>query len=198
NKKDAVKQLEHLAKKLGIDDLLGRKYQNLSGGQKRRVDLAKALMHHPQILFLDEPTTGLDPQSRAHVWEAIQTLRQEKGTTIFLTTHYLDEADQADQVAIIDNGTIIAHDTPMNLKATYAKTALYLRLKPEVSEQLLANYRPKRVSDRYYMIMKDCFEAFRVVHELQNVIADFEIKQGTMDEVFIALTGKEIREDGHR
>ncbi|MHC3472436.1 ABC transporter ATP-binding protein [Streptomyces sp. 7R007] len=120
-KGQAVSRAEELARELGIHDLLERKCGTLSGGQRRRLDIAMALTHRPRVLFLDEPTTGLDPGSRADLWRLIRRLRDEHGTTVFLTTHYLDEADAlADRLVIVDHGTVVADGTPSALKLAHA------------------------------------------------------------------------------
>nr|HPJ23995.1 ATP-binding cassette domain-containing protein [Bacillota bacterium] len=116
----------------GITDLANRKYGNLSGGQRRRTDIARALIHKPKILFLDEPTTGLDPQTRKNVWETIKKLQEKENMTVFLTTHYMEEADEADFVVIIDEGKIAAKGTPTELKDVYSRDSL--RIKPKDKE----------------------------------------------------------------
>ncbi|WDO06169.1 ATP-binding cassette domain-containing protein [Streptomyces murinus] len=120
SKSDAVARAGELARELGLTGLLDRRTAALSGGQRRRLDIAMALTHRPEVLFLDEPTTGLDPGSRADLWDLVRRLRDEHGTTVFLTTHYLDEADAlADRLVIVDGGTVAAEGTPGALKLRY-------------------------------------------------------------------------------
>ena len=130
---------------LGLVDLLGERKKlvgALSGGMKRRVEIARGLIHYPKVLFLDEPTTGLDPHTRAHIWEYIVKLQKERNITIFLTTHYMEEAEICDQIAIIDGGRIVAHDTPYALKKKYTKDRAYITTKEsEKLEQLLISYQ---------------------------------------------------------
>jgi len=169
----------------------------LSGGMKRRVEIARGLIHYPKVLFLDEPTTGLDPQTRAHIWEYIVKLQKEKNITIFLTTHYMDEAEICSKVAIMDGGKIIAHDTPFELKKQYTKDRAYITTKsPEKLEELLNKYgigfavRPK-----YHRVDADNIpHLMQVLSEQKEDITDIEIKKGTLNDVFLEITGKEIRE----
>ena len=127
NKKEDLKTaVDEIAEIMGITEILKRPYGKLSGGQRRRCDIARALINKPQILFLDEPTTGLDPQTRKSVWETIQRLQKSNNMTLFLTTHYMEEAAEADYVIIIDEGQIAAKGTPAFLRETYAKDKLSL------------------------------------------------------------------------
>ncbi len=159
---------------------------SLSGGMKRRAEIARGLVHDPKVLFLDEPTTGLDPQTRANVWEYIQRLQKQKNMTIFLTTHYMDEAEVCSQVVIIDHGKIVAHDTPEELKRQY-------------TGQLEATLREREVSYRkdgskLVFHTKEAPAALEILSAHRGEIMDFEVKNGTLNEVFLAITGKEIRE----
>jgi len=170
---------------------------SLSGGMKRRVEIARGLSHFPKVLFLDEPTTGLDPQTRANVWECVRRLQQRRGTTVFLTTHYMEEAEICDQVSIIDHGRIVAHDTPGNLKRRHTSTTVRIHTdSPSELEALLADL------GMAHSTQGDCVTAHAV--ETRDVVAlvarfgprirDLEVAKGTLNDVFIALTGKEIRE----
>lgn len=131
-KADIKAAFERVVKDTQIEDILKRKYEKLSGGQRRRVDIARALLNYPKILFLDEPTTGLDPQTRKLIWELIYELKNKNKTTIFLTTHYMEEAEKADYVVIMDNGKIVAKNTPAKLKEEYTKDRLKVYLENDV------------------------------------------------------------------
>jgi ABC-2 type transport system ATP-binding protein len=187
---------------LTLVDLLDVRKKNvgtLSGGMKRRVEIARGLIHYPRVLFLDEPTTGLDPQTRAHVWEYVLRLQKEKNITIFLTTHYMDEAEICNKVAVIDHGVIIAHDTPFNLKKQYTKDRAYITTtNPAALEMLLSeksiNYS---VKEKYHRIDVDNnADLLYVLAECKNDITDIEIRKGTLNDVFLEITGREIREGG--
>ena len=170
----------------------------LSGGMKRRVEIARGLIHYPKVLFLDEPTTGLDPQTRAHIWEYIIKLQKERNITIFLTTHYMEEAEICDKIAIIDGGVIVAHDTPYALKKQYTKDKAYITTKNgEVLEQLLLKhdliYEKK---EGYYKVIAENLEGLlQVLSEHKEEITNIEIKKGTFNDVFLEITGKKIREE---
>jgi len=168
----------------------------LSGGLKRRAEIARGLVHFPKVLFLDEPTTGLDPQTRKSVWEYIQALQKRKNITIFLTTHYLEEAEICDSVAIIDHGKIVAHDTPYNLKKQNTRTTTTIRtddpaplLRHCAEHALVAHAVPGGLS----ISSKEIGPVLDAVARFRSGILDIEIGKGTLDDVFIALTGKEIR-----
>lgn len=169
----------------------------LFGGMKRRVEIARGLVHYPKVLFLDEPTTGLDPQTRANVWEYIQKLQKQKNITIFLTTHYMDEAEVCSKVVIMDHGKIIAHDTPENLKRKYTSTEIEVNyIKSDKLEKVLKEQDiPYRMKENKIMFQtKDSSIALDILSECKETITDFEVKKGTLNEVFLAMTGKEIRE----
>lgn len=170
----------------------------LSGGMKRRVEIARGLIHYPKVLFLDEPTTGLDPQTRAHIWEYILKLQKERNITIFLTTHYMEEAEICNKIAIIDNGVIVAHDTPYALKKAYTKDTAYITTKNEGElEQLLSRYELNyRRKDGYYKVDAENIERLLQVLSLhKDWISNIEIKKGTFNDVFLEITGKKIREE---
>ena len=170
----------------------------LSGGMKRRVEIARGLIHYPKVLFLDEPTTGLDPQTRSHIWEYILKLQKERNITIFLTTHYMEEAEICDKIAIIDGGKIVAHDTPYALKKQYTKDKAFITTsKEEELEQLLKEYNLEYAKkEGYYRVDAENIEKLLQVISLQkDVITDIEIKKGTFNDVFLEITGKKIREE---
>lgn len=186
-----------VARRVGISEILNRPYGKLSGGQRRRCDIARALVNTPKILFLDEPTTGLDPQTRKSVWETITTLQRETGMTIFLTTHYMEEAAEADFVIVIDNGTIVAKGTPSDLKERYTSDKLTLVSKePEALAAKLAadGLAPSVVANRVAVPIPNTLAALPLLERYRDAFTGFTVTTGTMDEAFIAITGKEIRE----
>jgi len=185
---------------LDLVDLKNRKnseVESLSGGMKRRAEIARGLVHFPKVLFLDEPTTGLDPQTRANVWDYIHKLQKQKNITIFLTTHYMDEAEICQQVAIIDGGKIVAHDTPANLKKKYTSTSM--KIKSSDAEHL-KNYLTERSikhsgeNDLVTIYATSTADVLDITNTFRESIEDIEINKGTLNDVFIAITGKEIRE----
>ena len=185
---------------LDLVDIKSRKkspVDSLSGGMKRRAEIARGLVHFPKVLFLDEPTTGLDPQTRASVWDYIHKLQKQKNITIFLTTHYMDEAEICNQVAIIDGGKIVAHDTPANLKKKYTSTTMKLKtndpdsLKTYLTERSIKHSVDKDLVTIYATSTAD---VLNISNTFRESIEDIEINKGTLNDVFIAITGKEIRE----
>ena len=171
--------------------------KSLSGGMKRRVEIARGLVHYPKVLFLDEPTTGLDPQTRANIWNYIHRLQKEKNITIFLTTHYMDEAEISDKVAVMDHGKIVAYDTPDNLKKQYTSSLMKIKvLDPLPVIQYLADkgIQYKMVDDLISIYILELKEIFQITSTFQDEITDFEVTKGTLNDVFLAITGKEIRE----
>lgn len=181
----------------GISDLAKRPYGKLSGGQRRRCDIARALVNTPKILFLDEPTTGLDPQTRQAVWETIRRLQKEKGVTVFMTTHYMEEAADADYVIVIDNGSIAAKGTPSDLREKYAEDRLSLVYSDKNALRAhldSAGTRYTEVSDRLVVKLKRTLDALSIVNSCREFICGFEVSAGTMDDAFINITGKELRQ----
>ena len=177
-------------------DFWDRPYGKLSGGQRRRADIARALVNRPQILFLDEPTTGLDAQTRRNVWECIEELQKETGMTVFLTTHYMEEAAKADYVIVIDHGKIAAKGTPAQLKAQYAKDQLRLQIGEreeliKVLKELSLSYEEQ--ADIITIAIASTLDALPIIERCREYISGFEVLQGTMDDAFIGITGKEIR-----
>ena len=182
-----------------VEDFQNRRYGKLSGGQRRRADIARALVHTPKILFLDEPTTGLDPQTRKTVWGTIRRLQQETGMTVFLTTHYMEKAAEADYVVVIDSGEIAARGTPSQLKETYAGDFLKLVPKKASAEKIRHWLTDKKLpftenADTFRVSIPHTMDALPLVDEFRHDLDSLEIVSGTMDDAFIAITGKEIRE----
>ncbi len=185
------------AKAADVTDFWDRPYGKLSGGQRRRADIARALVNAPEVLFLDEPTTGLDPQTRKNVWESVQLLQRETGMTVFLTTHYMEEAEEADYVIVIDDGKIAARGTPTALRTEYASDVLKLypldenALTAALSEMGTAF---SHAADRITVKLGSTMEALPLLERVRPFLRGFEVLNGTMDDAFIGITGKEIRE----
>ena len=191
NKKQVLERIKPFMESFELDEIWHRRYERLSGGQRRRVDIMRALIHDPKILFLDEPTTGLDPKSRMLVWEHIRRLKEEKNLTIFLTTHYMEETSDADNVVILDKGRIIAKGTPSTLKTDYASSHLVWYVdKNQKAEEVIKGYDWRYDSDHYNVDFKGSIT--ELLYRNRDLIRDFEIKKGSMDDVFLNLTGKEF------
>ena len=185
------RRLAELAGLLEFGDLLSRPIGKLSGGQRRRIDIARALLHEPKILILDEPTTGLDPQTRTTLWRVIGTLRRERGMTVFLTTHYMEEAADADYVVILDRGRIAAHGTPLELKNTYTGDFITVYgIGEDEVKQLGAPYEQLR--DAWRVTVPDTAAATEMIIKHPGLFRDIEITKGKMDDVFLAVTGKKL------
>ncbi len=184
-------RLDRLTELFELGEILRRPVGKLSGGQRRRVDIARALVHEPEILILDEPTTGLDPQTRKTVWSIVHRLRKEREMTVFLTTHYMEEAADADRVVILDGGKILADATPLELKNTY--TGDYITFYG-VAEKELAPLGAgvERVGDAFRLEVKNTAEATELVQKHPELFRDYEITKGKMDDVFLRVTGKTI------
>lgn len=193
------KNLAHVTEILELGDVIKRPFGKLSGGQKRRCEIARALMHTPDILFLDEPTTGLDPATRKSVWETVHMLQQEMDMTVFLTTHYMEEAAGADHIGIMNHGHFVEYGTPFSLKEIYAKDKLYLIPKAEQREQvqkiLAAHGLSYSVSEERILVQIDhTLAAMPLLEELHQLLQGFEVIQGTMDDVFLNVTGEKSGE----
>lgn len=185
------KRLDELAELLDFSDLLKRTVGKLSGGQRRRIDIARALLHKPKILILDEPTTGLDPQTRKILWNVIADLRTNENMTVFLTTHYMEEAADADYVVILDSGKISAHGTPLELKNTY--TGDFLTMYGITKEQAESFGRPfEAIRDAYRISLENTAQATEMITKNPEMFVDYEITKGKMDDVFLAVTGKKL------
>lgn len=169
---------------------------SLSGGMKRRVEIARSLLHYPKVLFLDEPTTGLDPQTRAHIWDYIVKLQKEKNITIVLTTHYMEEAEICKKVAIMDGGKIVALDSPYHLKKEYTIDKAHITTSDctaleNILDDMKFDYRRK---NGYYSVdVYDISKLMDILALQKDKITDLEIKKGTLNDVFLKITGKDIR-----
>ena len=187
-------RLEELCDLLEMKELLKRPVGKLSGGQRRRIDIARALLHKPKLLILDEPTTGLDPQTRRLLWSVISTLRREERMTVFLTTHYMEEAADADYVVILDGGSIAAKGSPLELKNQY--TGDFITLYGRKEEEVWAlglDYQP--VADGFRVSVPNTQRATELILKHPELFCDYEIVKGKMDDVFLAVTGKKLRGD---
>ena len=185
------RRLQELIDILDFGEFLDRPVGKLSGGQRRRIDIARALIHRPDILILDEPTTGLDPQTRLMIWSVIEHLRSEEGMTVFLTTHYMEEAANASYVVIIDKGSIVAEGSPLELKNKYVQDTLTIYgVTEEEVKSLHRDYR--EIRDGYQIKLKDTREATEIIVGHQELFKDYEIVKGGMDDVFLSVTGKSL------
>lgn len=185
------KRLSELVALLDFEELLKRPVGKLSGGQRRRIDIARALLNQPKILILDEPTTGLDPQTRKTIWDVISKLRKENNMTVFLTTHYMEEAADADYVVILDSGKISAHGTPLQLKNKY--TSDFITIYGISEEQVKCLGKPYEVlRDAYRVSVTHSSEATELIVKHADIFKDYEITKGKMDDVFLSVTGKNL------
>ena len=188
---DAKERILKLAKLLDFEDLLNRQVNKLSGGQRRRIDVARALIHDPKILILDEPTTGLDPQTRKKLWNVINSLRKKEKMTVFLTTHYMEETVDADYVVILDKGKIVAEGTPLELKNKYTGDFITIY---GVDEKQIKNLKmPYEVLKEGIRIeIPNTSKARDLILKNPEIFEDFEITKGKMDDVFLSVTGKKL------
>lgn len=193
---DYNKRLDELADILEFKDILNKTVRNLSGGQRRRIDIARALIHKPKILILDEPTTGLDPKTRKLLWNVISNFRKNENMTVFLTTHYMEEAVESDYIVIIDNGRIISEGTPHDLKNTYTQDYITIYgVNEDEIRKLSPNYEV--VKNGYRISISNTKEATDMITKHPELFVDYEITKGRMDDVFLAATGKNL-EGGER
>lgn len=189
--KEFRQRLYALAQMLEFEQLLKRSVGKLSGGQRRRIDIARALIHKPKILILDEPTTGLDPKTRKTLWNVISELQKNENMTVFLTTHYMEEAAQADYVVIIDGGKISAEGTPLDLKNTYTGDYITIYGVSENTVKALGVVYEK-IKDAYRLSVSNTSEATKLIIKNPEIFNDYEITKGKMDDVFLAVTGKKL------
>ncbi len=197
DKSEIRKAVYEAASAAELGEFIDRPYGKLSGGQRRRADIARALINTPKILFLDEPTTGLDPQTRKSIWNTIRQLQMKTGMTIFLTTHYMEEAAESDYVVVVDHGEIAAKGTPTELKNRYASDMLRMAVSDETSlrqvmQELAADFTS--VAGEFVVRLTDTMCAIPILERCQRYISSFQVLQGTMDDAFIGITGKELRQ----
>ena len=186
--KEFEEKYQKLASLLDFADLSSRTYGKLSGGQKRRVDIARALIHDPEILILDEPTTGLDPQTRKTVWKVVNDLRKEKGLTVFLTTHYMEEVTDADYIVILNKGEIVAEGSPLELKNKY--TGDFISIYNVSKEEIVLLGLPfSEIPNGYRIEVANTYEATKLIINNPNLFKDYEVIKGKMDDVFLNATG---------
>lgn len=188
-------RMKELSKLLDFEDLLKRTVGKLSGGQRRRIDIARALLHRPEILILDEPTTGLDPQTRRLLWNVVMDLRKNENLTVFLTTHYMEEAADADYVIILDSGKISAEGTPLDLKNKYTGDFITFYGLGETEIDCLkcvTQTSPEFIKDAVRVSVPDTSAATKLILEHPELFKDYEITKGKMDDVFLSVTGKKL------
>ena len=191
SRKEIKSRVNELAEILDFNSYLNRPLAKLSGGQKRRIDIARALLNKPDILILDEPTTGLDPQTRKMIWAVITKLRKENNMTVLLTTHYMEEASEADYVVIIDQGKMVAHGTPLDLKNEYVGDYMLIyNVKEEDVKKLGLPYI--NIPNGYKIEVNDTLEATNLIVNNRELFVDYELIKGKMDDVFLKVTGKNL------
>jgi len=196
-KEEVAGRIGFVLQLVDLEDRRKAQVKSLSGGMKRRAEIARGLVHFPKVLFLDEPTTGLDPQTRSNVWEYIYRLQKEKDITIFLTTHYMEEAEICQKVAIIDKGKIVAHDTPYNLKKQYTSTVM--KIETSDIESLISYLTTKKLKYKtsgnlITTYVSQPAQTLEIITDNKYIITDMEINKGSLNDVFLTITGKEIRE----
>jgi len=200
SKSEIKSMVDNVVKVIELTEFYNRPYGKLSGGQRRRADIACALLHRPKVLFLDEPTTGLDPQTRLAVWQTIKKLQEESGMTVFLTTHYMEEAAESDYIIVIDHGEIAAKGTPQELKTKYSSDSLRIVTKgDDASVQMqkwLSEAKMDFAVDGLMLSIKlpDTMAAIPVLEDCKEYIYSFQVLQGSMDDAFIGITGRGIRQ----
>lgn len=191
SKKQFSQRLSVLSKLLDFEGILSRPVGKLSGGQRRRIDVARALLHEPEILILDEPTTGLDPQTRKLLWNVVKELREKKNMTVFLTTHYMEKAADADYVVILDGGKISAEGTPLELKNAYTGDFItFYSLSEEQIKTLNLPY--EKVGESFRVEVENTKKATELIRKYPSLFTDYEITKGKMDDVFLSVTGKKL------
>ncbi|EAC4406881.1 ABC transporter ATP-binding protein [Listeria monocytogenes] len=194
-KAEITERLALVSSIMGIEDILNRRFEKLSGGQKRRAEIARAIMHDPEILLLDEPTTGLDPKTRVSVWKIIDYLREELGMTVFLTTHYLEEAKDADQLAVIHKGKIIAQGTPANIRSRFSVDKIFFYDAKVAELQKImkkANllFKVSKATMRVDVINQDV-EILAILNQAAGLYGSFEVIKGNLDDAFISMIKEE-------
>ncbi len=195
DKKTLKNRIDNLVERLSMTDFIKRPYAKLSGGQKRKSDIARALVSNPKVLFLDEPTTGLDPQSRLDMWQVISDIRTEFNTTVFLTTHYMEEVNEADRVAIINQGKLLCLDTPEKLKTIYSFDTIKLNVNLEFQKEIQEKLNQEQLSysfavDTYTIKVKDALSQIDLISQLKPMLESIEIVKGDMDSVFLNVVNE--------
>lgn len=193
-KNEVSERIDFVLDLVDLEDWKKEQVNGLSGGMKRRVEIARGLVHYPKVLFLDEPTTGLDPQTRANIWQYIYKLQQQKNITIFLTTHYMEEAEVCSKVAVMEHGKIAAFDTPHNLKKQYTQTVTKIATKDNYSLKLYLDDKQIKynfLNNIFTIYSSKINTVLEIVSTFKNYIVDFETKNGTLNDVFLNLTKKE-------
>lgn len=197
-KEEREAKIKELIEILNLQPILKRRVGRLSGGQRRRVDIARSMLNSPELLILDEPTTGLDPKTRKDVWALIDKIRKEKNMTVFLTSHYLEEADGASDVIIMDHGNIIASGTPTELKNKYSHNyvIIYCEENDDMNSVLKGHkFEYEQDSKSYHVAFKTVSEALDFIEKHKSIIKDFEVKKGDMDDVFLKVTGRKAKKE---
>ncbi|EIF6131535.1 ABC transporter ATP-binding protein [Listeria monocytogenes] len=194
-KAEITERLALVSSIMGIEDILNRRFEKLSGGQKRRAEIARAIMHDPEILLLDEPTTGLDPKTRVSVWKIIDYLREELGMTVFLTTHYLEEAKDADQLAVIHKGKIIAQGTPANIRSRFSVDKIFfydakVAELQTIIEKINLTFKVTKETMRVDVINQDV-EILAILNQTAGLYGSFEVIKGNLDDAFISMIKEE-------
>ncbi|EQC0523790.1 ABC transporter ATP-binding protein [Listeria monocytogenes] len=194
-KAEITERLALVSSIMGIEDILNRRFEKLSGGQKRRAEIARAIMHDPEILLLDEPTTGLDPKTRVSVWKIIDYLREELGMTVFLTTHYLEEAKDADQLAVIHKGKIIAQGTPANIRSRFSVDKIFfydakVAELQTIIEKINLPFKVTKETMRVDVINQDV-EILAILNQTAGLYDSFEVIKGNLDDAFISMIKEE-------
>jgi len=201
SKEEIVRRMDNLAKEIDTADFMNQRYGKLSGGQRRRADIVRALINQPKILILDEPTTGLDPSTRKKVWEIIGKLKKEQNLTIFLTTHYMEEAAIADNIIVINKGVIVAEGTPEELRLRYSSDRLHiipLKSKSEELKKAIEKNVFREDRDKIIVDLSDSVEAIEILNKIKDYIVAFEVIRGNMDDAFININAKcEEKNDGN-
>ena len=201
SKKEEKEKINNIVNLLQLNDILDKPINKLSGGQKRRVDIARSMIHNPKLLILDEPTTGLDPKTRLMVWNLINEIRNKTGMNVFLTTHYMEEAEESTYIVIMNKGKIISEGTPLELKNKY--TSDYIKAYLDKNEQLEELLNKDKIQYSYFVennfykiYIKNSELSVGLLNKYKDYIKDFEILKGDMDDVFLnAINGYIINKE---
>ena len=192
---DLDKAVEDAISEADATEFADRPYGKLSGGQRRRADIARALVHRPRLLILDEPTAGLDPQTRRNIWETITDLNRRSGLTVFLTTHYMEEAAGADDIVVINKGEIVAHGTPATLRESFCSDSMLVQPKDMDSVRKVLDgsgigYNVE--NDTIVIPLASTLDSVPIIASLDGMMLSLEVRTGTLDDAFINITGEAI------